>query len=868
MQNQVETGKRRWGRFAGGGQAARRVIAVILVVVLAGAALQGYRSLAARREKANAPQSYVTMPVTRGSIQVTVSGSGTATLRDRLEVRAGVAGTVDKILVAAGQAVQAGQVLARLASDTAKTQLEQARLDLDIARTNLDSMLNPSEADVAAAELKVRKLELQLETQQLNLDRHVIRAATAGTVRTLNINKGDQVSTGALLAQMDIEGGNRTGSSVTERDVTVARARLQQAEEALAEKVALRDDLAVRAPADGQVVSRLVSAGDSVAAGTKLFTLTPAGGAVKLPTATALDLEIAQKRVDQARDTLQARENDRAKLTLTAPIAGTVSGLTVKAGDNLNNGAKVATIHDFGQITFEVKVGQHLVTMVKPGQRAEVWIQSTGPLTGWVTKVAVDGVPEGRTVVYPVEITLANNYDFRPGMTGTAAIWVDDLNTFYFSGSITALRQETVVARLAGEVAEVLVNNGDSVVAGQPLVRMDGTTLENQIRQARIDLEVAENNLAKLYSTTDISAKVAGTVRSVAVKEGDVVRAGQVLAVIDGATLEKQIRQAELDVEVARNNLEKLYVPGEVRARVAGTVREVLVAEGDRVPENQVLAYLDDAELRLQIAQTQNDLAAAKNDLEKLRRPELKASDTQVTVQRLKVQQAELTVATRRAEVESLTINAPVTGTIISVQAKEGDQVNKGAPLLVISDPGGLQVTVNVDELDIAKVKLGQVASVTFSALPGRQFRGEVTSIAMEGVSQSGVTTYPVTIAVFDAADVLPGMSADVTILVERKDNVLLVPAEGVTTRGQRSLVTVMVDGAPQMRPVQVGLTTPEVVEILSGLVEGEEIVVVSLTTTSGSGASQMPMGIPGMRMPVGGGGSFQGGGFSGGGRR
>jgi hypothetical protein len=148
-------------------------------------------------------------------------------------------------------------------------------------------------------------------------------------------------------------------------------------------------------------------------------------------------------------------------------------------------------------------------------------------------------------------------------------------------------------------------------------------------------------------------------------------------------------------------------------------------------------------------------------------------------------------------QLEYYTIKAPFDGTITSMgRANEGDTVKQGEMLAVVSDMNRLEFSIDIDELDISQVAAGQQVMITAEAIEESQtepFTGKVSRVAMEGSSQNGVTTYPVTISVDEnaAGKLKTGMNIDAEIYIKDKQDVLMVPVEAVTKIGGRSFVYV-----------------------------------------------------------------------------
>ena len=283
----------------------------------------------------------------------------------------------------------------------------------------------------------------------------------------------------------------------------------------------------------------------------------------------------------------------------------------------------------------------------------------------------------------------------------------------------------------------------------------------------------------------------------------------------------------------------------------------------------------------------------------------------------LDIKDSALSLQSQLKQLEDYNITSPIDGVVITKNSKAGDTINSGTSsstvLMVVADLSKMIFNMDIDELDIAKVQLGLKADITADALPNEKYVGEVTKIASEGVSANGVTTYKVEITINEPKNLRPAMNVNANIVVNKKDDVIVVPisvvnglknnagmvfvkgartsdgSEGGAPRGDRAANTdkssaqaPTTTASPQanrtqssnrktssaskipegFRPqrVETGIANSDNIEIISGLNEGDEVLVPATastktsTTTQGFGA---------------GGGGFPGagGGFSGGNR-
>ena len=273
-------------------------------------------------------------------------------------------------------------------------------------------------------------------------------------------------------------------------------------------------------------------------------------------------------------------------------------------------------------------------------------------------------------------------------------------------------------------------------------------------------------------------------------------------------------------------------------------------------------ADIQDAKAAVQQAQANLQSARANTANNTLKQQDIQAA-------REAVAQAQAQVAFNRDQIAKAYIRSPISGIVLQMAAQQGETLAAGlsAPtLIVVADLKRLQVDAFVDETDIGKVKLGQPAQCVVDAFPDRPFRGRVAKIASGSTIQQGVVTYDVSIAIEDPRHQLkPDMTASVTIQTGRKSDVVLVPSVAVQmgTRGSTVNVLKMNNGQRQIVPVPVvtGGTDGVNTEIVSGVKEGDTIVLAGANQGQGRGfGPSSPFG-PAQKGGGGGGGGRRGGG-------
>lgn len=226
----------------------------------------------------------------------------------------------------------------------------------------------------------------------------------------------------------------------------------------------------------------------------------------------------------------------------------------------------------------------------------------------------------------------------------------------------------------------------------------------------------------------------------------------------------------------------------------------------------------------------------------------------------------------------SPTIYAPISGIVSGFSLQEGSVIvestntsnsaQSATKIANIKTKALPMVTINLTEIDVPNVALGDKATITFDALPTKTFTGKVVSIDTAGVTSSGVTTYPTVIKLdTDSNQVLPNMAASASIITQTKNDVLSVPVSSVKTASDgTTYVQVMKNGKPQQVTVETGISSDTQTEILSGISEGDTVVTATIQSTTGTQSSTQtasPFG-----GGLGGGGTFRLGGGGGGGAR
>jgi RND family efflux transporter MFP subunit len=286
-------------------------------------------------------------------------------------------------------------------------------------------------------------------------------------------------------------------------------------------------------------------------------------------------------------------------------------------------------------------------------------------------------------------------------------------------------------------------------------------------------------------------------------------------------------------------------------------VSKVFIDAGDHVKKGQLLLQLDPIDYERDVAKTEADVASAKNALEfsqlSLQRREnglaqrgvaqmdVDTAASDVRAKKVAVQLATVAYNAASDRLRYTHILAPMDGTVTERSIQPGETVVPGVQatfdgkaLLTVSDLSTLIVKTDLNQIDVAKVKLGQKVTVTLDALPGKTYDATITKIAPASIlpKDKQVDVFPVeaTLTKADAA-IKPGMTADVRIHIEKKEHVLALPIEAVVKENGKQFVQKVVAGEKgkqkaEKTEVKVGARNDREVEIVSGINEGEKILI------------------------------------------
>lgn len=461
----------------------------------------------------------------------------------------------------------------------------------------------------------------------------------------------------------------------------------------------------------------------------------------------------------------------------------------------------------------------------------------------------------------------------------------DIVNVYDGSGTINAADSYTVKSLVTGTVLTADFELGDSIEKGDILYTIDISDVENNLASAQLSVEQAQRNYDDIADMQNVRTRISGEVSSFAVAAGDAVQAGQAVATIRDTSvmlLAVDFPAAEAQSFVAGQAAQ--VMPDTTFETLNGTIRSVSGADpaGDAslmtctvtiavpnagslttaqaaVAQVNGVSSLNSAHFTYQREETV--VAAASGTVSELcvkegstvRQDDVilritgKDLDKQTRNAADSLRAAELQMSSAEKTISHYTIDAPISGTIVDKKVKAGDKLSANDTamqnLCTIYDMSYLEMKLNVDELKIRSLEVGQEVDITADAVPGETYKGVISSILVAGTTANGSTSYPVTVRIDDMGELLPGMNATAKITTASVKNVLALP-NAALVRGSYVLVTKDSPSAanadPDMTapegyvyvPVKIGVSDDDYTQIISG-VTGNDTVAYDPSSVS-----------------------------------
>ena len=446
-------------------------------------------------------------------------------------------------------------------------------------------------------------------------------------------------------------------------------------------------------------------------------------------------------------------------------------------------------------------------------------------------------------------------------------------------GQLQATQEQDVVSGAEGIIKEIFFQAGQSVTKGQVLAVVDTGTVAVTLKTTELQLEAKKVALAKSFGVPvdqvatvapevalTIRAPISGRVNGLAATTGSTVQAGKVCSIVDDSRLAIRLQLPKplfdllsvgtrvtfradrfeggtdgvvtrLDPNPIKGDSAYYYDvaveipnPGLLKVNDPGIL--IFRAPGGEFQQNaSITAFATEEAVQSAVTGRVKTVFAREGMVVKAGDPILEFEPGEallnaMTVQ-LEVKQLMAKVDEYRAQLASASIVSPIDGVVVSQNIALGQTVGKGTNITRVSNFTSMNLMLRVDEMDVPKVQPGQQAQVTIWGPSGQQqIQAEVSQLGAVGDPRDGMSSFNITVAVMNPGFLRPGMGAEAQIFVSKKEKVLLCPIEALYKEEDKWFADVKEEDDRVAVEVEVGAMNDMYAEILSGLTEGQEVVV------------------------------------------
>lgn len=443
------------------------------------------------------------------------------------------------------------------------------------------------------------------------------------------------------------------------------------------------------------------------------------------------------------------------------------------------------------------------------------------------------------------------------------------------TGTLKPADAYNVVSVVSGDIINAPFEEGDVVEKDRTLFEVDSKEVTSNIEVAQISLSESQRAYERQLEdmkNTRIESSVSGTLVELSMKVGDQIQVGQAIAKVQSRnTMLIKIPFLTADAKNLALGQETVLTLTQSFEKITGIVQDISALEqsdtigrrfvhvtvavdnpggltntheatamigGMAGTESGTFYYKDEVQILSKLSGEVKSITYEVGDDIDANTPiatlESKTLVDSIVTSENAVRRSEISLDTQKDTLDNYRINSPIGGTVIEKNFKAGDTLTAGKVMATIFDLNYLTMTLNIDELDISKIKVGQSVSITAEAVAGKTYVGKVTRININGATVGGTTTYPVTIQIDETEGLLPGMNVDAKIEVQSKSNVIAIPTEAVL-RGSKVLVklkegeTSEASDAPtgyKYLPVVTGISDTGFIEVIEGLALGDEVAI------------------------------------------
>ncbi|MCX7715348.1 MAG: HlyD family efflux transporter periplasmic adaptor subunit [Clostridia bacterium] len=401
------------------------------------------------------------------------------------------------------------------------------------------------------------------------------------------------------------------------------------------------------------------------------------------------------------------------------------------------------------------------------------------------------------------------------------------------SGTVEPYARYEILATVNGEILSAPYEVGDSVKKGDVLYQIDSSDAEIELQQQENNLKSAKLSNEETQKTAEklsITAPCDGVISDLDIKVGEEVSSSQEVATITNsrdltvdlpfnesqiksisvgqtATLSSSSHMSSVEGKVvhiasnptAQSDGSKLYNVTITFTNPGSFIKGITVGgeiNGMISPGSGTVQYSDEKTVKTETDGTISSVKHKNGDYVKKGEviATIKNDDitNEIEKSNISYESSVLSLETKKNALEDYNIKSPIDGTVISKEYKAGDTIDKtnsSVTMMVVADISKLKFSLEIDELDISKIAVGQKVEITCDAVSGETFEGVITNVSLEGTTTNSVTTYTADVVIDNPGTLRPSMNVDASVIVESATNTLLLPATDVKTLGTTSYV-------------------------------------------------------------------------------
>lgn len=644
----------------------------------------------------------------------------------------------------------------------------------------------------------------------------------SGSVVKINVQQGDTVRAGQVLAQLESADLDR-GVQEAEAQLEISKLKLQQGQE-------------------GAKPEDITSATADLTAATAQLDNLKKGSRVEDIAAAQAAVNEAQAKLDAVKKGPSAEDIKQAEATLQ------------QAQANLESAKQPATPAQISQAEAALRGAQAQYDAVAAGPTKEDIAVAQAALDE--ANASRDKVKAGPTQA-DIAAAQAKLDEANAARTNTAALASNtkEQARLDLAQASNALQNvQDVYGKIKDENSQKQANDlTEDDKNREAKALRDVEDAQSRVGQAQLSYETAKATEIAQLAQADAAiqeaqaaldkVKTGPTEEDVAVAQAGVDQAQAQLDKVKAGPTAHDLAVSQASVDQAQAKLDEVKAGGtasEIAAAQAGVdkaqaaldaVKAGPSAEDVRAAEGAVAgaqAALD----KVKAGATTDDIKQAQAEVDKaqaaLDKVKAGPNDTDISILEQQIVLSQISVDSANAQLENTQIVSPIDGTVLTTNLDIGEVVGALQPVMMVANTDSLRVKADIDEIDVGRISAGQAVTVTLDAYPGVKLPGKIDELAPGATQKQGSTVYQATISFTVQDGVVPreGMAANVDVTAQRKNNVLLLPNRAFVTVSDRQYVTVKNGSTTQQVEVETGLSNSSDTEVLTGVQEGQVVVI------------------------------------------